>query len=436
MAQKIWQNWGGNIQCIPQKIRYPKDETTLLRIIQKCARKNQKIRVVGTGHSWTPLCETDQILISLERYQGIESVDTEKMQATVYAGTKLKYLGEELFKHGLAMENLGDIDEQSIAGAISTGTHGTGLKFGIIPTQVVGFTLITADGQLLECSNEKQPEIFKAAQVSLGVLGVISKITLQCVPSYKLKFLSRSEPLEDCMKNLAHYNSENRNFEFYWFPYADLVQTKFSNITDEPPQEANFFNYWSDVILENGVFGAVSELTRWIPSTSSSVAKFTSQAVATSTKTNWSHRVYAMPRLVKFNEMEYNIPLEQFEDVFWEIKECVEKEQFQVHFPTENRVVKGDDIYLSPAYGRDSAHISLHVYKGKPYKQYFKAIEAIFRNHNGRPHWAKMHHLTANELADLYPMWDKFLQIRQELDPKGIFLNGYLQQLFGVKAVY
>jgi len=434
MAQKAWQNWSGNIQCVPEKMRFPKDEEQLLNIIRKCARKNQKVRVVGAGHSWTPLCETDQVLIALDRYQGIDSIDTKKMQATVYAGTKLKELGEALFEYGLAMENLGDIDEQTIAGAVSTGTHGTGLQFGIIPTQVIGFTLITADGELLECSNELHPDIFKAAQVSLGVLGVISKITLQCVPAYKLKFFSHRESLESCLLNLERYNQENRNFEFYWFPYSDLVQSKFSNITDEPAEDNNFFNYLSDVVLENGVFGLASEVTRWVPSTSAPISKFVSQAVATVTKVNWSHRVYAMPRLVKFNEMEYNIPIEQFEDVFLEIKECMEQQKFKVHFPTENRVVKRDDIYLSPAYGRDSAHISIHVYKGKPYKKYFKAMEAIFRNHNGRPHWAKMHYLTANELADLYPMWNKFLQIRQELDPNGMFLNGYLQQLFGVKG--
>lgn len=432
MPKKNWKNWGGNIAFQAKKIHYPEDETQLVQIVKKCARKNHKLRVVGSGHSWTPLCESNHSLVSLDKYQGIISIDTQKMQATVRAGTKIKLLGKMLYEQGLAMENLGDIDEQSIAGAISTGTHGTGIKLGIIPTQVVKMTLITADGQLLECSETHLPAIFKAAQVSLGVLGVISTITLQCVPAYKLKFTSGKESLHSCLANLDRYNAETRNFEFYWFPYSDTVQTKFSNITDEPAEDPNFGNYLSDIVLENGVFGIMSELTRWLPKTSKSIARLSAKAVSTSSKINWSHKVYAMPRLVRFMEMEYNVPIEQFSDVFLEIREAMEKHQFKVHFPTENRFLKGDDIYLSPAYGRNSAHISLHVYKGKTYEPYFRTMESIFRNHNARPHWAKMHYLTATELADLYPMWEEFCQIRKELDPKGLFLNGYLRQLFGV----
>jgi len=436
MAAKIWKNWSGLVQFKPNKVQYPASHNDIVQLVKKSAAKNERIRVIGSGHSWNPLYETDQTLVSLDDYQGIESVDREKMQVRVYAGTKIKKLGELLFQLGLGMENLGDIDVQSIAGAISTGTHGTGISLGNIPTQVVALSLVTANGETLECSPTKNPDMFKAAQVSLGVLGIISKITLQCVPAYKLHYQSGKENVDTCLAKLEDYNASTRNFEFYWFPHTETVQTKFSNITTQAAKPNTFVEYANDLLLENGAFGLVSLITRIAPSTSPQIANLCANLVSPVSKVNWSHRVYATQRLVRFNEMEYNVPIESFKEVFLEIKDMLERKRFQVHFPTENRFLKGDDIYLSPAYGRDSAHISLHVFKGKAYQPYFDAMESIFRNHKGRPHWGKLHTLSANELAPLYPMWAKFCNIRKTLDPKGLFMNGYLRQLFGVTTMY
>ncbi len=434
MATNKWQNWSGIVKCQPQKIKYPKSEKELQKVVQKCIKKGQRLRVCGTGHSWNPLCETDEVMISLDEYQGLEHIDEEKKQATVFAGTKLHLLGKLLFEYGLGMKNMGDIDEQSIAGAVSTGTHGTGMELGSLSTQVVGLTLITGTGDIVECSETENRELFKAAQVSLGMLGVISKVTLQCDPAYKLKLHVDKEPITSVFSNLERYNQDNRNFEFYWFPYTDYVQTKFSNITQEPAQDTGRMAYMTDMVLENGLFGVMSAATRVIPKFSNPLARFSAWAVSTSDKVNWSHKVYTMPRLVKFNEMEYNVPLDRFQEVFEEIRACIDREQFNVHFPLENRFSPADDIYLSSAYGRESAYISCHVYKGKPYQKYFKALENIFRKYDGRPHWAKLHTLTANELADIYPKWEEFRTIRQQCDPNGVFLNGYLRELVGVKA--
>ncbi len=428
-AKKKWQNWSGIVKFSPEKVYFPTSESEIMKVVKKCAAKNRKIRIIGSAHSWNPLFETQMALVSLDKYQGIESIDFEKMQATVYAGTKIKYLGELLHENGLAMENLGDIDVQSIAGAIGTGTHGTGINLGIIPTQVVGLSLVTASGEVLECSAEKNPHIFKAAQLSLGTLGIISKITLQCVPAYKLHFVSNKENFSSCLNNLEEYIANNRNYEFYWFPHTETVQNKFSNISQEAVKPYTKANYLNDLVLENMLFGAISSMTRVVPSMSASVAKLSANLVGETNKLDWSHKVYATPRLVKFNEMEYNVPIESFKDVCEEIAECVRQKHFKVHFPTENRFIKGDDIYLSPCYGRDSAHISVHVFKGKPYKEYFAALESIFRNHNGRPHWGKLHTLTADDLCELYPKWEDFGNIRRKLDPTNLFLNGYLQNL-------
>ncbi|HRI27546.1 MAG TPA: D-arabinono-1,4-lactone oxidase, partial [Chitinophagales bacterium] len=417
MAKKTWKNWSGIVSYQPQKVYMPYSEEEIVEVVKHNAARKRKMRTIGSGHSWTPLCETEQALISLDNYQGIESVNHAAMQATVYAGTKIHQLTQMLFQEGLALENLGDIDRQSIAGAISTGTHGTGINFGIIPTQIIGLKLVTASGDVVTCSAQENPDVFKAAQVSLGVLGIISTITFQCVPAYKLRYVADKENLHSCLANIDNYNAHNRNFEFYWFPYSDVCQTKFSNITDEPVQDNPVSDYLNGVVLENGIFGAVSEAVRLAPNLTTKVAKLASTLVSPFSKTNWSHKVYATPRMVKFNEMEYNLPIEQFKDTLLEVVDAFNHYRFKVHFPLENRFLKGDDIYLSPAYGRDSAHISFHVYKGMPYKAYFDAMESICRNHQGRPHWGKLHNLTAKELQPIFPKWNDFLKVRRSLDP-------------------
>lgn len=436
MQQKLSntiQNWGGNVQFQPQRIFYPTTEAEIVNFVKQNAQQKQSIRVIGSGHSWTPLCETYYNLISLDNYQGIVSIDAQNLTATVKAGSKLHLLNPQLFEHGLAMENLGDIDVQSIAGAVSTGTHGTGITLGIIPTQVIAMRLITATGEVLECSNTQNPEIFKAAQVSLGALGIISTLTLQCVPAYKLLYTAQKETVQQCLQNIDDYIKNNRNFEFYWLTNTNTVQTRFSNITELPPDSKNIFRHFNDLVLENGVFGLLNEAGKHIPKSTKTVNKIMELGLSTNVKKiNWSHKVYATIRLVKFYEMEYNIPIEKFKDVFLEIKECVAKNNFKVHFPTENRFLKADDIYLSPAYQRNSAHISFHVYKGNNYYKYFDAVENICKNNQGRPHWGKMHTANAQELNNMYPMWQKFLEIRKQLDPNQLFVNGYLKQLFGL----
>lgn len=427
------KNWSGIVRFNPKKIKFIQSYSDLINTVQIAVSQKQPLRVLGSGHSWTPLVETDQWLLNLDDFTGIESIDIEKKQVTVFAGTKLNVLSKLLFKYNLSMENLGDIDAQSIAGAISTGTHGTGLDFGIIPSQVVKLELITGNGDIITCSELENKDIFKAAQVSLGTLGVITKVTLQCVTAYKLKLEIKKETITSCLDNLNNYNHQNRNFEFYWLPYSNWVQTKFSNISLQEAKAPNALNYLNDIVLENIAFGALNQVSRLIPQTVPKVGAFLGNAISEVEKTNWSHLVYATPRLIKFNEMEYNIPIENFKDCFLEIKDCFEdKEKFKINFPTENRFLKADDIWLSPAYQRTSAHISAHVLKGMPYQHYFNTLESIFKNHDGRPHWGKLHTQQVSSLQKLYPKWNDFIAIRKQLDPNNLFINGYLRSIFGV----
>ncbi len=432
-TMKHTKNWAGNITWQPSQILYPTSEKEIQKIVLKAANDNQKIRVIGTGHSFTALCKTKDILISLDQYQGIISIQKDQYQATVKGGTKLSLLGELLFKEGLAMENLGDIDVQSIAGTISTGTHGTGKNLGTISTQVIALRFINGKGELIECSDTNNRELFKAAQVSLGVLGIITGVTLQCVPAYKLALQIQKENLDTIIKDLDNRNNDNRNFEFYWLPYTNTALTKSSNIvTDSEPDKVNFFNYWSEYVIENYVFKLFCEYAHWFPSQNVAISKLSAAAISNVKKVYYSHKIYATQRLVKFREMEYNIPVEAYQDVWKEVVKTVNSKKFNIHFPIEVRFTKGDDISLSPAYQRDSAYIACHVYNKKEYQPYFEALENIFRAYGGRPHWGKMNNLKAGDVADLYPEFSTFMKHRAMQDPYKIFINPYLQELFGI----
>lgn len=427
------KNWSGNIQWTPNKIAHPSSEEEIKSIVLDAIKYKKKIRLIGSGHSFTSLCSTDNILISLDNYQGIISVDKEQKQVVVEAGTKLKLLGDLLFKENLAMENLGDINVQSIAGAISTGTHGTGTQFKSISNQVIALKFVNGKGEIIECSATKNAELFKSAQVSLGCLGIITEVTLQCVTSYKLKLQNKKEKLSDVLKTLHKRNSENRNFEYYWIPYTDTAWTKTSNIVENSePDKVSFFNYWTEYVLENYMFKLLCDYAKIFPSQNTLIAKITAASISNVKKVYHSHKVYATQRLVKFNEMEYNIPAETYKDVFKDIKKIVNSKKYNIHFPIENRWVKSDDIHMSPAYGRDSAYIACHVYNKKEYKAYFSALEEVFKTYDGRPHWGKLNTFTTEDVIKMYPKFDVFLKNRKEHDPENIFINPYLKNLFGI----
>ena len=424
-----WRNWSGSVRGAPRTFALPRGVDELSALLAECARTGRHARVVGDGHSFTPLVQTDDLLISLDRMQGVEAVDAERGTVRVWGGTRLKRLGDELLARGLAQENLGDIDVQSIAGAISTGTHGTGTRFGTLATQVAGLTLVTASGDVIECSETHNPDIFKAAQVSLGTLGVIAAVTLRVVPAKRLRFVSRRERVDDCLANLERYKRENSHFEFFWMPYTSWAQAKFLNETGDPPSKGNIFGTLNKLLLENGLYWALSELCRLAPPVSRTVSRVSAWGIASVAETDYSHRLFATPRLVKFQEMEYNIPAEQFPAALAEIRACLARERFNVHFPIECRFVRGDDIWLSPAYQRDSAYIAVHMYRGMPYERYFHAVEEIYQHYDGRPHWGKMHTLDAASLAARYPRWHDFRRVRAALDPGGVFLNDYLRRM-------
>jgi FAD-linked oxidoreductase len=424
-----WHNWSDSVRARPRSFVQPRDLADLVHLVDTSARDGFHVRVVGDGHSFTPLVQTDDVLVSLDNLQGIESADPERGTVRVWAGTQLKRLGDELLARGLAQENLGDIDVQSIAGAISTGTHGTGVRYGTIATQVAGLTLVTASGDVIDCSEDHNRDVFKAAQVSLGALGILAAVTLRVVPAKRLHYVSRRERLDETLANLERYKRENSHFEFFWMPYTPWVQAKFLNETEEPATKGNVWGTLNKLLLENGLYWVLSECCRIAPPLSRTVSRVSAWGITSVSETDYSHRLFATPRLVKFQEMEYNIPAPHFPQVLAEIRAVLERQRFNVHFPIECRFVRGDDIWLSPAYQRDSAYIAVHMYKGMPYERYFRAVEAVYQAYEGRPHWGKLHSLDAATLAARYPRWNDFRRVRAALDPQGVFLNEYLRTL-------
>lgn len=423
------KNWSTYHHWTPAEIASPRNEAEVQQLIRRANEEKKKVRIIGSAHSFMPLWTTDQLMINLDQYQGIVSIDQELQQATVRAGTKLYTLGEVLFAHGLAMENLGDIDRQSLGGTIGTGTHGTGLQFGSISTQVVKLRMVNGLGELVECSPIQNVSLFKAAQVSLGALGIITEITLQCVPTYRLALQNLKEPLDTVLLELEDRYREQRNFEFYWFPYTTSAWTKTSNIVTDQADKLSWFNHFTEYVVENYAFKVLCEAAFYFPGLNEKVAKISAAAIAPVHKVFASHKVYATQRLVKFNEMEYSIPIAAQRDVLRDVRKLFERKRFPIHFPIENRVVRQDDIYLSPAQGRDSAYIACHAYAKKDPLPYFSALEEIFQAYEGRPHWGKMNTFTSEQATKAYPHFNDFRNHRKEQDPGGLFLNDYLTKL-------
>lgn len=428
VQRKRWKNWSKTCECTPEKILFPSSIEEVVSFVKEAAKQKKKIRVVGAGHSFTNLVKTDDWLVSLDLLNGIEQLDEAASTVTVLGGTRLFQLGEMLGQEGYSQENLGDINVQSIAGAISTGTHGTGLEFGSIPTQVVELVIVTASGEVLTVSEEQNPRYFKACLISLGVLGIIVKVTLKIIktPIYEYRSEKIEYPLFE--QQLECYINENRHFEFYLFPYSDLVQVKTMNITKRKPQRL-FSHNLKNLILENYLFFILSEVCRLFPKSSRTISRLSAKAIGTTNIAANSHELFATPRLVKFREIEYSIPLQHFKSAIQELRECIEVKKHKVHFPIECRTVKADDIWFSPSYQRDSAYIAFHMYKGMPYEDYFREMEAIIQKYEGRPHWGKMHSLGKKELSICYPKLPDFLAIRHELDPQEIFLNDYIKKM-------
>jgi FAD-linked oxidoreductase len=433
-----WTNWAGTVTADPERVHKPRSTAEIAEVVAGVAVEGRRVRAWGSGHSFTPIAVADSDALDLTAWTGITSADVKTGLVTVRSGTSLKSLNAELDALGLAMTNLGDIDAQTIAGAISTGTHGTGARVGGIATQAAALELVLANGSVTHCSAEHRPDLFAAARVGLGALGVIATVTLQCEPSFVLSAQERPEPLEHVLEGFDEFAAANDHFEFYWFPYGSDALVKRNNrlpadVEREPLSRARQFLDYE--IMENVAFGTLCRVGRAIPKLVRPLGRFASSVLSTREYSDLSHRVFVTHRAVRFVESEFSIPREALQDVLAELRALVPKLENPVMFPVEVRVAAADDILLSTANGRDSAYVAIHQFVGMPYREYFAAFASIAGQVGGRPHWGKMHDLDANILRGRYPRFDDFLRVRKEVDPNGVFTNAYLDQVLGPAPV-
>lgn len=426
-----WRNWAGNQKANPVSIDAPRSVGELAALVASASGQGQKVKAVGSGHSFTSAAATNGRMIRLENLSGILHIDHASCQVTVGAGTRLSDLNTLLHTEGLALANLGDIAYQTVAGAISTSTHGTGKALTGLAGQVVAMKLINGQGEIIECSKSLNPHIFDVARVSVGALGIITEYTLQAVPSFRLRALEQPMRLDDVLENAYDLASTHDHFEFFWIPHTKWALTKRNNRTEDELQPLPRVKGWIEkTFMENYAFGAVCRVGRARPSLIPRLAT----ALPSSGSREYvdqSYKIFASPRIVRFYEMEHALPVEALVPALKEIRAMVDRKGYLLNFPVEVRFTKGDDVPLSTAYGRDSAYIAVHVYKGMECEPFFRDVEDILRAYDARPHWGKMHYREAEELSKLYPRWDEFIALRNQLDPQRTFSNAYSDTVFG-----
>ncbi|MFE9694626.1 D-arabinono-1,4-lactone oxidase [Micromonospora sp. NPDC005806] len=427
-----WSNWAGNQRSTAALVVRPRTVDDVAEAIRAAADAGRTIRAVGSGHSFTGAALTDGHRIDLTDLDTGVTVDPARRLVTVPAGMTLHALNELLATHGLALPNLGDIDAQTVAGALSTGTHGTGAKLGCLSTFVVGLTLVTGTGEVLRCSADEHRDVFAAARVGLGAVGVLVELTLRCVDAFVLRAHERPAALAAVLAELPELVAGHDHVEFYWFPYTDRVQVK---TNDRVPADDRPLPRWrgrlDDDFLANTVFAGACRLGRAVPALVPGISAVSARALTERTYTGRSDRVFCTPRRVRFVEMEYGLPRAALPTALEELRRIVDSLPFKVQFPVEVRFTAADDIWLSHGYGRDSAYLAIHQYVGAPFAPYFRAFEEVATELGGRPHWGKLHYRDAASLAPAYPKFADFLAVRDRLDPHRRFANAYLDRVLG-----
>jgi FAD-linked oxidoreductase len=419
----LWRNWAGDQRCAPELIMRPRTERELARIVAGASR----VRAVGAGHSFSDIAATDAVMVDLSGMSGV--LDIRGDLATVEAGITIRELGRALARHGLALENQGDVDRQTISGAISTATHGTGGRFQNLSARVTSLRLVTAAGEVVEVSEGDE---LLAARVGLGALGVISAVTLRCVPAFTIHRIDEPRPLDETLARLDHHFDAHDHFELFVFPYTRTALTLSSRRTDRAPRpDGTAKLLLRDVLLENAALELSCRIGRRLPRGIPRINRLLAGAMTRTEHLDASHNVYANRRSVRFTEMEYAVPRERTAEAVERVLELTERRRMPVGFPIEVRAAAPDDALLSPAQGRPTGYIAVHQYRGMEFEAYFRAVEEVLDSYAGRPHWGKRHYQCAATLRPRYPAWDRFLAVRERLDPARKFENDHLRRVLG-----
>ncbi len=429
-----WQNWVGYVTAEPEQKLTPSSVEEIQEIIREARADKKRVRVTGAAHSFSGCAKPEEIAISLHNMRGLISVDKQAKQATMHAGTYLSEIGEALREHGLALENMGDVQEQTIAGSVSTATHGTGITLGSIANQVVAWEWIDGKGEMHthRRGEAQSDELGNALHASLGMLGIFTKLTIQAVDLYGLA--ERNEVL-DFEEGLARFHSmanEHRHLEWFLFPGTNRLQQKTLSIIEPKAMTGwqKFKDQFDSKVTLNGAFYLLSEMARMNPKWTKKVSQISASSIPNTKRQGYSYEVFPTPRGVKFNESEYFIKLSDFETCISEVNSILLADNKGSHFPIEVRTHKGETGMLSPTQGQDCAVLSFHVYKGMDSEPLFNWLYEYMRKWQGRPHWGKVNKLGADELHSLYPQLKRFLEIREQYDPDNIFMNSWLEEKF------
>jgi len=413
-----WQNWSGSVVAQPATIARPRDEAALADIVLASAQ----VRVAGAGHSFMPLCETEGTLVSLDDMAGELVVAADRQSVDAPAGWSLKRLTAALWAEGLSLPNQGDVNPQSLAGSLATGTHGTGRDLGSLSTLARGFRLVTADGRIVDCDATTEPALFEAQRLSLGLLGIATRARIAVIPALHLEERIEQRSLAEILDTLPALAADTRHMEFFLFPHAHTATLKTLQ-----PCDATELTAKED---DDRVWQACCDLATAAPRSVAMMQRTLARITRPSRRAGPAWEIFPSERSVRFEEMEYELPLANAIAALREALGLVRSRRMPLMFPFEFRLVAADDIWLSPFHAGRCASISVHQYARMPWSAHFAELEAVFRAHGGRPHWAKRHTLTSADVRTLYPKAEAFGQVRKAVDPENKFVNRHLRELF------
>ena len=434
LPAREWRNWGRSESARPAFLARPTSTDEVRAVVRAARERGLTVKVVGAGHSFTAIAATEGVLIDLGGLDGLLAVDAERGRVTLGAGTNLYQLPALLEPHGLALENMGDIDRQTIAGATSTGTHGTGERFGGLATQITGVVLVTADGSILRVDEQHSPELLPAVRLGLGALGVLVEVTIQCVPRFLLHAVEHPEPFGEVLDSFEERATASDHFEFYWWPHTDAVMTKTNTRLpgDAERHPIGPVSGWiEDRLLSNGALSLMCNIGRMAPKLTPGINRLATRVYGDREFTDVSYEVFTSPRTTRFREMEYAVPRAAVPQALRDVRALIEREGWTISFPVEVRVAAADDNWLSTAHGRATGYIAVHRFFRDDHEPYFRAVDAIMRGYEGRPHWGKVHYQDAASLAANYPRHADFVALRDRLDPDRTFTNPYLERVLG-----
>jgi L-gulono-1,4-lactone dehydrogenase len=433
-----WQNWAGLESADPQTVRRPGSVDDVVEAVVQGRHNGSTVKMVGTGHSFTGIAAPGDVLLLPQQLSGILGVDRDAMTVTAYAGTQLKVLNAELERLGLSLHNMGDIAEQTLAGAVSTGTHGTGGVAAGLAAQLAGLQLVTGTGEVVDASPVTNPDVFEIARVGLGALGILTTVTFAVEPLFLLE--AREQPMswDEALRSFDEMVAGSHHCDMYWFPHTDRLLTKRNTRLDADVSEAEplprLRGWVDDELLSNTVFGALTASANHATGVIPRMNRISARVLSPRTFSDVAHRVFTSPRRVVFREMEYAVPREAGLDALREARAVIDRSPWRISFPVEIRVAPADDIPLSTAYGRDSFYLAFHTHHRSDWRThaaYLEAMERVMRDHDGRPHWGKLHTRTAADLTPAYPRFADFLALRDRLDPDRVFANDYLRRVLG-----